>query len=193
MYYKSVYDSKIGQLTLACDNKENLIGLWLEGQKYFGDTTKNIQGTEIIENGSLEIFKKAKNWLDRYFGGDKPGALELQLAPVGNGFRQRVWQMLCEIPYGEVITYGDIARKIAHERGKDRMSAQAVGNAVGHNPISIIIPCHRVVAANGSLTGYAGGIETKVKLLEFENIGVEHRTSGFFVSKVNNFAFSGKF
>ena len=103
----------------------------------------------------------------------------MPLAPAGNDFRQRVWQILCEIPYGKVYTYGEIARKIAREYNKEKMSAQAVGNAVGHNPISIIIPCHRVVGSNGSLTGYAGGIEMKIKLLKHEGVNMK----GLFIPK----------
>ena len=157
-YYKTIYNSPIGNITLACDEKENLVGLWFEGQKYFG------LNSEMIENNELEIFNRTKNWLDRYFLGEKPEISELPLAPIGNEFRQKVWQILCKIPYGKVTTYGDIAKMIS----KTRMSAQAVGGAVGHNPISIIIPCHRVISANGSLTGYAGGINKKAKLLEHE-------------------------
>lgn len=168
-YYKTIYNSPIGKITLACDEKENLVGLWFEGQKYFCDTVN----TDMIENNDLEIFNKTKKWLDRYFRGEKPEILELQLAPPGNDFRQRVWQILCEIPYGKVITYGDIAKIIAKERGREKMSAQAVGGAVAHNPISIIIPCHRVIGSNGSLTGYAGGIRTKIKLFELEGANIE--------------------
>lgn len=175
MYCKSYYTSPIGNLTLACDEKENLIGLWIEGQKYFGDTVDS----EMIANNNLKIFNKTKKWLDRYFRGEKPEILELPLNPIGNDFRQRVWQILCEIPYGKVTTYGDIAKIIAKEQGKERMSAQAVGGAVGHNPISIIIPCHRVVSSNGSLTGYAGGIKTKIKLLKHEGVNM----NGLFTPK----------
>ena len=96
------------------------------------------------------------------------------LRPIGSKFRQEVWSILCEIPYGEVITYGSIAKKIAVKMGKKSMSSQAVGGAVGHNPISVIIPCHRVVGSNGSLTGYSGGINTKVKLLELEGVDMSH-------------------
>lgn len=168
-YYKTIYNSPIGKITLACDEKENLVGLWIEGQKYFGDTVNS----EMIENNNLETFKKTGKWLDRYFRGEKPEISELPLAPVGNDFRQKVWQILCKIPYGKVITYGDIAKMIAKEQGKAKMSAQAVGGAVGHNPISIIIPCHRVVSANGSLTGYSGGIKTKIKLLKHEGVNMD--------------------
>ena len=109
-----------------------------------------------------------KSWLDRYFAGRKPDISELSLAPAGSEFRQEVWRILCEIPYGEVVTYGSIAKRMAEKMGRETMSSQAVGGAVSHNPISIIIPCHRVAGADGSLTGYAGGIQTKVKLLELE-------------------------
>lgn len=163
MYYKTNYNSPIGQLTIAAHNN-SLIGVWLEGQKYFQGSIK----TELDFNDNIEVFQRTKAWLDRYFRGEKPEISELSLAPIGNDFRQNVWKILCEIPYGEVITYGDIAKQIAKKRGLLHMSAQAIGGAVGHNPISIIIPCHRVVGANGNLTGYAGGINTKIKLLEHE-------------------------
>lgn len=165
MYYTTTYLSPIGAATLACDGDgSHLAGLWLEGQKYFGATLKGA----VAENSDLPVFHAAKEWLDRYFAGEKPGALELPLAPMGGEFRQRVWQLLCEIPYGSVTTYGAIAESVAASLKKERMSSQAVGGAVGHNPISIIIPCHRVVGSGGSLTGYAGGIEAKIKLLELE-------------------------
>jgi methylated-DNA-[protein]-cysteine S-methyltransferase len=112
----------------------------------------------------------AKKWLDSYFLGKKPRISELPLAPIGGEFRQSVWRILCEVPYGSVITYGEIAKKIAYEKGIEKMSAQAVGGAVGNNPISIIIPCHRVVGSNGSFTGYAGGIQKKVNLLTLEGV-----------------------
>jgi len=108
----------------------------------------------------------------RYFEGKKPQISELPLAPIGGEFRQTVWKMLTEIPYGKVITYGELAQKIAKQRGIERMSAQAVGGAVGHNPISIIIPCHRVVGANGNLTGFSGGIEMKLQLLQHEGVDI---------------------
>lgn len=169
MFYYTTYKSPIGQITLACDKKENLIGLWLEGQKYFLDTV----GAEIVENDRLEILNATKSWLDRYFKGERPEISELALAPIGNDFRQRVWHILCKIPYGNICTYGDIARIIEKEQGKTKMSAQAVGGAISHNPISIIIPCHRVVGANGNLTDYAGGIENKIALLKLEGINTE--------------------
>lgn len=156
---------------------EYLIGVWLEGQKYFAASVQE----KMIENDNLQVFKDAKNWLDRYFAKQKPDIKELPLAPIGNEFRQAVWKILCEIPYGEVTTYGEIAKKIAKIMNKSAMSAQAVGGAVGKNPVSIIIPCHRVVGTNGSLTGYAGGIDIKVKLLEHEGADM----SKMFVPKNN--------
>lgn len=165
MTCKTIYQSPVGRITLASDGK-SLIGLWNQEQKYHGDTIfKN-----MTETNDLPIFNHTKDWLTRYFEGEKPDLNELPLAPKGSEFRQAVWQILCEIPCGKVLTYGDIARKMAIKMNKSKMSCQAIGEAVGHNPISIIIPCHRVVGANGSLTGYAGGIETKIKLLELEGV-----------------------
>lgn len=163
MYYKTEYNSPIGKLMIASDG-ENIVGLWMEGQKYFANAIKN----EVIVEEDLPVFKKTKEWLDRYFEGKKPSIDELPLTPIGSPFRQKIWNMLCEIPYGKVITYGDIAKRIAKLENIESMSSQAVGGAVGHNPISIIIPCHRVVGSGGSLTGYAGGIDKKVRLLEHE-------------------------
>ena len=163
MYFSTTYPSPVGILTLASDG-ENLAGLWIEGQKYFGDTIHEA----MVEQDSLPVFQAAKGWLDRYFAGKQPSSAELPLHPIGGAFRQGVWQLLCGIPYGKVVTYGDIAKEMAAKLGKKTMSSQAVGGAVGHNPISVIIPCHRVVGANGSLTGYSGGIDKKIKLLELE-------------------------
>ena len=165
MYNSTTYSSPIGTITLACCGG-NLVGLWTEGQKYHGDTIPEA----MIENNDMPIFVPAKKWLDRYFAGEKPDIAELPLTPIGGEFRQSVWKILCEIPYGKVITYGDIAKKMAVKMGKESMSSQAVGGAVGHNPISIIIPCHRVVGSNGSLTGFSGGVQMKVKLLELEGV-----------------------
>ena len=175
MVYKTYYDSPVGKLFIASDG-ENIIGLCMEGQKYYLDKIEK----EGILKDDLAIFKKTKKWLDRYFKQEKPEVSEISLAPEGNTFRQYIWELLCEIPYGETITYGELAKKVAKKLNKPSMSAQAVGNAVGHNPISIIIPCHRVVGKNGSLTGYAGGIDKKIKLLEIENVNMEK----FFVPKL---------
>lgn len=161
MYYITEYQSPVGKLVLASDGA-NIIGLWMEGQKYFGGTVK----TEMIQKDELPVFTAAREWLDRYFAGEKPAINELPLAPMGSSFKEKVWKILCDVPYGHTTTYGEIAKKIAAMEHKTSMSSQAIGGAVGHNPISIIIPCHRVVGANGSLTGYAGGIVKKLKLLE---------------------------
>lgn len=167
MYYKTTYISPVGFITLASD-EHKIVGLWSEGQKYYGS---NIVEDMVVKD-DMPVLIETKKWLDRYFAGEKPALLELPLAPIGGEFRQMVWNILCQIPYGEVITYGDIAKKLAAEMNRMTMSSQAVGGAVGHNPISIIIPCHRVVGANGSLTGYAGGIDMKVKLLELEGVDI---------------------
>jgi len=166
MTYTTHYTSPLGDLLLA-ERDGSLTGLWIEGQKYFAGIPD--EGGEERETPTLAL---TKVWLDRYFAGEKPQIGELPLSPVGSEFQRAVWDILREIPYGEVTTYGDIAKKIALGMGKPKMSAQAVGGAVGRNPISIIIPCHRVVGAHGSLTGYAGGIDIKVKLLSHEGVDV---------------------
>lgn len=165
MYYVSEYASPLGPLILAA-NGESLVGLWLEGQKYFESTIKE----EARKKEELPIFTMTKNWLDSYFAGEMPVIAKLPLEPMGGEFRQEVWKLLCDIPYGQVTTYGEIAKKVAERLGRESMSAQAVGGAVGHNPISIIIPCHRVIGADGSLTGYAGGIDKKIWLLAHEGV-----------------------
>ena len=162
MVYASRYDSPVGALLLA-ERNGKLVGVWMEGQKHLGSLRE-----QTLEFADTPVLVRTKRWLDRYFNGERPQISELPLAPEGSDFRKAVWEILCEIPYGETITYGDIARQIADRLGLARMSAQAVGGAVGHNPISIIIPCHRVVGADGSLTGYAGGIEKKMQLLALE-------------------------
>ena len=163
MIYTSHYTSPLGDILLASKNNE-LIGLWFEGQKYY---LSNLQ-EEMVEKGDEEILIKAKNWLDRYFRGEKPDVKELAINPIGSSFRKRVWRILCSIPYGSTLTYKEIASILAKEKGLKSMSAQAIGGAVAHNPISIIIPCHRVVGTNGNLTGYAGGLDKKKYLLKLE-------------------------
>lgn len=153
------YESPLGLMLLAQEG-EFIVGLWFREQKYF----PNMQ----LEKGDTPLLKKARTWLDRYFAGERPSPEELPLAPHGTAFRQEVWKLLMKIPYGETSTYGLLAQQMAQQRGISRMSAQAVGGAVGHNPISIIIPCHRVLGTDGSLTGYAGGLERKAALLAIE-------------------------
>ena len=174
MYHSTTYSSPVGILTLACAG-DNLVGLWMEGQKYYGDTIPEA----LMPKDNIPVFHAAKKWLDQYFAGKNPAITKLPLTPIGGKFRQGVWKILRAIPYGKVITYGDIAKKMATQPGRSAMSAQAVGGAVGHNPISIIIPCHRVVGANGSLTGFSGGLAIKIKLLELEGVDM----SGLFVPK----------
>ncbi|MBA1262750.1 methylated-DNA--[protein]-cysteine S-methyltransferase [Stutzerimonas stutzeri] len=163
MLYSTIHPSPLGNLHLASDG-EHLLGLWLEGQKYFGG---GVSG-ELVAKDDLPLFNQVRQWLDRYFAGEQPAIAQLPLAPSGSSFRKAVWALLCEIPYGATTTYGELARSLANRTNLPSMSSQAVGGAVGHNPISIIIPCHRVVGHNGSLTGYAGGLDKKVHLLEHE-------------------------
>ena len=163
MDYFTHYDSPIGGITLVSDGAA-LTGLWFDGDKYYGNT----QG-KTCEAKDLPAFAETWRWLDIYFSGKDPGftpALLLQTTD----FRRAVCEIMLTIPFGQTMTYGEIAKLIAEQRGITRMSAQAVGGAVGHNPISLIIPCHRVIGANGSLTGYGGGIDKKVKLLQLEGV-----------------------
>ncbi len=161
MQYTSKYESPLGSILLAAD-EIGLTGLWFEGQKYFA-----LYLHEEHEEKELPVFEQAKKWLDIYFSGKEPD-MKLPLHFTGTEFQNEVWEILCSIPYGQTRTYGDIAKRIAKKKGLAHMSAQAVGGAVGHNEISIIVPCHRVVGSNGSLTGYAGGIDKKIALLKLE-------------------------
>lgn len=172
MTFLTHYDSPLGGVLLAAD-ESGLTGLWFEGQKYFADNLP----AERVER-ETETLALAKRWLDIYFAGKEPDFMP-PLRPVGSPFRRAVWELLLEIPYGQTTTYGELSRRLAAEMGIAHMSAQAVGGAVGHNGISIIIPCHRVVGTGGSLTGYAGGVDKKVKLLELERADMR----GFFVPK----------
>lgn len=163
MIVTTTYESPVGRMYLAAE-EEALIGLWIEGQKYFPSDL--IQEAE--KNDDLEVFHKTKQWLNDYFAGESPEIETLKLAPKGSEFARQVWEILRAIPYGETRTYGEIGKIMAKRRGLGSMSAQAVGGAVGHNPIGIIVPCHRVLGANGKLTGYAAGLDVKMKLLELE-------------------------
>ncbi len=168
MVYTTYYNSPIGRLLLAEKNGA-LIGVWMEGQKYYLGSLRD----KTEENPQSPTLQQTVKWLDRYFDKKKPKNNELKISPIGSEFRKEIWNILCEIPYGKTITYGEISQKIANRRGIKKMSAQAIGGAVGHNPISIIIPCHRVVGTNGNLTGYAGGIEKKLKLLTHEGVNMD--------------------
>ena len=170
MEYIYHYDSPLGGITMASDGKA-LTGLWFDGQKYFGNGLD-----KDVRKDILPVFDQTVQWLNIYFSGKAPGftpPLNMKTTP----FRKVVWEILLTIPFGKTMTYGEIADRIARQNGLSRMSAQAVGQAVGHNAISLIIPCHRVVGANGSLTGYAGGIDKKAKLLALEQVDM----SSFFV------------
>ena len=165
MEYIHHYESPLGAITMASDG-EALTGLWFDGQKYFADCLE----TEHEEK-MLPVFGQTDRWLDIYFSGKEPDFTP-PLNMKTTEFRKAVWNIMLTIPYGKTMTYGEIADRIAKQKGLQTMSAQAVGGAVGHNSISLIIPCHRVVGSNGSLTGYAGGIDKKMKLLELEETGI---------------------
>ena len=167
MVYICKYKSALGSILLAAD-EIGLTGLWFEGQKYFANTRPD----ERISQETSSLIE-AKRWLDIYFSGEEP-KFTPPLHPTGSAFRQAVWQILLQIPYGQTITYGEIARQMSEIQNTPHMSAQAVGGAVGHNEISLIIPCHRVVGTNGSLTGYAGGIDKKIALLKLEHTDMGH-------------------
>ena len=172
MVYTTEYASPLGPITLACD-EDAIIGSWFNGQRYFGNILP-----EQTEQKEQPLFADAKRWLDVYFSGRAPDFLP-PLRYNSTPFRKTVCEIMLTIPYGRTMTYGEIAAEIARQQGLEKMSAQAVGGAVGHNEISIIIPCHRVVGTSGSLTGYAGGIDKKVRLLELEHADM----SRFFVPK----------
>lgn len=161
MEFYTVYHSPIGILTLT-SHQGKLTGIWYEGSKFM---PKN-----LTRQDDLPVFNSVRTWLDDYFAGKKPEAAGLPLSPSGTEFQKLVWSMLLQIPYGKFTTYGALAKEAALTLGKERMSAQAIGNAVGRNPISIIIPCHRVLGIDGTLTGYAGGLDRKRFLLDLENI-----------------------
>lgn len=168
LYYKKI-TSPLGELTLRSDG-ESLTGLWFAGDKHYGDA-------DIAEavQADLPVFTQTEKWLEEYFAGQEPQT-QVPLAFFGTPFRKLVWQLLQKIPYGTLVTYADISREIAQEKGLKRMSAQAVGGAVGHNPICLIVPCHRVVGQSGSLTGYGGGIQRKIALLQLEKVDMSGLT-----------------
>lgn len=172
MIFIQHYDSPLGGILLAAD-EIGLTGLWFDGQKFFA---RDLPAERVEQN--TPALSEVKRWLDIYFTGKEPDFMP-PLHPIGSAFRRSVWDILLRIPYGQTSTYGEIARQLAEKQGRPRIAAQAVGGAVGHNKISIIIPCHRVVGTNGSLTGYAGGIDKKVKLLEWEHTDM----TGLFVPR----------
>lgn len=165
MDYRFHLDSPLGGITLA-SNGEALTGLWFDGQKHFAAGL-----SENAEERALPIFEEAECWLHIYFAGAEPDFTPA-LHPVGTPFQLEVWALLRQIPYGSTVSYGELAARIADRRGLGRFSAQAVGGAVGRNPISLLIPCHRVLGADGGLTGYAGGVEKKAALLRLEGVAL---------------------
>lgn len=168
MIYTNDYKSPLGNILLAGDER-GLTGLWFtEGGRYIGAGLQEGAGRR-----ETDYFDQTKEWLDIYFSGHDPGFFP-RIHLTGSEFRNRVGEIMCEIPFGKTVTYGWIADRIAKERGLEKMSAQAVGGAVGHNPVCIIVPCHRVIGANGSLTGYGGGILRKKALLELEGNDMSH-------------------
>ena len=172
MQYISHYQSPVGAILIAADDI-GLTGLWFEGQKYFA-----LHLDAEHEEKEIPLFGTVKRWLDIYFSGKEPG-FTVPLHFTGTVFQKEVWEILLSISYGKTMTYGEIAKKLAAKRGLPRMSSQAIGGAVGHNEISIIVPCHRVVGTNGNLTGYAGGLDKKVQLLRLEKADMQ----AFFIPK----------
>ena len=172
MQYTAHYRSPLGTILLAADDA-GLTGLWFEGQRYFALHL----AADYIEK-ETDILMQAKKWLDIYFSGHEPDFLP-PLHVEGTSFHREVCEIMLSIPYGKTMTYGEIAQTLASRRGITKMSARAVGGAVGHNEISIIIPCHRVIGANGNLTGYGGGISRKVRLLELEGVNM----TGFYIPR----------
>lgn len=170
MLYTTNYFSPLGEIILA-EKSSQLAGLWIQGQKYYLSTLKN----KDIQKCNTPFLQQVCRWLDQYFAGEMPDISQIPLAPEGTDFQKSVWKILCGIPYGETTTYGDIAKRMACGQqppgsvSPGKMSARAVGNAVSRNPISIIVPCHRVIGAKGNLTGYAGGLDKKIWLLTHEH------------------------
>lgn len=164
-----LYYEGIGTIYAVSDGAA-LKGLWMEGQRYFAGKL----GTIPPVNEQDPVLIQTREWLNRYFSGQRPVAEELPLSPDGTEFQMEVWRILRTIPYGHTMTYGEIADAIAERHGLNRFSARAVGSAVGHNPISIVIPCHRVIGSGGELTGYAGGLEKKKFLLRTEGLDPDH-------------------
>lgn len=168
MEYNSIYNSKVGTIIITYED-DFLTRLWFSTSRFHN--LREVKEEQI--NDEMEVLIKTKKWLDRYFNNEKPDINEISLKLVGSSFSNYVWEELKNIPYGAVVTYGDIAKKICKIRKIKNMSSQAVGHAVGHNPIAIIIPCHRVIGANNNLTGYGGGLDVKIGLLKHEGYEIE--------------------
>ena len=176
MLYKKIYKSFVGEFLIIFD-EENLLGLYLESQKEFEDKLKDIEiklielkSSDDLDDERFKILRLTEDWLDKYFIGKDPGFFP-PIKVSGNEFRKEVWEILLKIPYGKTWTYKEVGEELLKSGKYERVSNQAVGGAVGHNPISLIIPCHRVIGSDGSLRGYAGGLDVKRKLLELEGDG----------------------
>ena len=163
----AIYPTPAGEVLLAASGTA-LTGLWFKGQKFFARTLPR----PLPPPGNDPALNAAKHWLTAYFAGKRPAPSELELAPEGTPFQMAVWRVLLEIPYGTVVSYGEVAQEAAHLLGRETCSARAAGSAVGRNPIAIVIPCHRVIGADGALTGYAGGLGCKIALLKWEGINL---------------------
>lgn len=186
MNYSMCYRSPLGELTLVC-NENALVSLCFQDQSQMLSKTQNI----IEPYAAPPVLKLTAEWLDAYFSGKRPNIAAIPLAPQGSSFQQKVWEILCTIAYGNCTTYGAIATQMADALHKRKMSSQAVGGAVGHNPIAIIIPCHRVIGTSGNLTGYGGGIDRKISLLELEGVNISRLSlprSGKYAIKRNEFS-----
>ena len=165
MYYKSIYPSPLGQIAIV-SNDQAIKGLWFSDQRYFGGK----YDLQTMVEGETPVTKKVKNWLDAYFAGENPTLDPNILDPEVTSYRKQILNALINVPYGQTTSYKELADQVALNTPGKKGSARAAGGAVGHNPISILIPCHRVVATNGALTGYAGGIDRKIALLALEDI-----------------------
>ncbi|MCQ2558649.1 MAG: methylated-DNA--[protein]-cysteine S-methyltransferase [Oscillospiraceae bacterium] len=173
MNYLCSYSSPLGPMTMASDG-EMLTGLWFDGQKY---DRAGLDVSSALTKADLLVFRETVDWLDGYFAGKEPGTIPC-VKMEGSPFQRLVWELLCTIPSGTVVSYGELAQICAQRMGIEHMSAQAVGGAVGRNRISVLVPCHRVVGTNGALTGYAGGVERKAWLLAHEGIPTENTAAG---------------
>lgn len=165
--YAMYHHEALGDLTIACDDS-GIVGLWIAGQRHFGSSLD----TDMVHDEENPVLKQTMEWLHRYFLGNPLPISALPLAPKGTAFQKQVWSALADIPYGKTSTYGAIAARVAQEQGCSHGGTRAVGGAVGRNPISIILPCHRVIGSDGNLTGYAGGIDKKIWLLEHEGVDI---------------------
>lgn len=169
MLFKTSYDSPIGPIIMLA-NDHGLLGAWYENQEHFAGTFDLEKAQTLEDTADQAVLQEASDWFDAYFAAQNPSVNNLALMPQGTAYQQEVWAELVKVGYGEIISYQELADRVTTRQSKGRGSARAVSGAVGRNPISIMIPCHRVIATNGELTGYAGGIDKKITLLKIEGI-----------------------